>query len=473
MTPAPTEEQQSIISLVRSDDCNILVNALAGTGKTTTLDMIQAASPILPVLCLAFNKSVAEDATKRFPPTTTVRTFNSLGHRVWAKAVAKLTFDPKKMQTLLKEELNALSSADRMEAREAYWDIIGGISLAKSLGYIPTGKFTNAKRLIDEKAFQAALDERPSPLIASIINSLLLRSIKASYEGWIDYNDQVYMSALFGGTFPRFPFVMVDEAQDLSPVNHAMLDRLVKGRIAAVGDPWQSIYGFRGAVREGMHSLRERFAMVEKTISISFRCPRAVVEAARWRVPAFRWIKEGGHVEILQSLLPNRIPDGAAIICRNNAPLFRLAFGLLQCKRSVQIAGSEIGPRIIKLLQKLGPEDTSREALIGKIAEWKATKLESSNTPSTICDMAACMSVFASFGSTLGQAVAYAEHLFKQQGTIKLTTGHKAKGHEWDTVYHLDPWLLGDEEQELNLRYVITTRAAKELYEINSKDIRW
>jgi superfamily I DNA/RNA helicase len=83
------------------------------------------------------------------------------------------------------------------------------------------------------------------------------------------------------------------------------------------------------------------------------------------------------------------------------------------------------------------------------------------------------MKVFATFGATLGQAVSYAEHMFAQQGTIRLLTGHKAKGLEWDTVYHLDPWLIGDEEQELNLRYVITTRSKDKLFEVNSKDIRW
>lgn len=52
-------------------------------------------------------------------------------------------------------------------------------------------------------------------------------------------------------------------------------------------------------------------------------------------------------------------------------------------------------------------------------------------------------------------------------------TGHKAKGLEFDTVYHLNPYLIGDDEQELNLRYVIQTRAANAYYEINSDNIRW
>ncbi len=51
-------------------------------------------------------------------------------------------------------------------------------------------------------------------------------------------------------------------------------------------------------------------------------------------------------------------------------------------------------------------------------------------------------------------------------------TGHKSKGLEFNTVYHLDPWLIGDDEQELNLKYVIGTRSADSYFEINSGDIR-
>jgi superfamily I DNA/RNA helicase len=73
----------------------------------------------------------------------------------------------------------------------------------------------------------------------------------------------------------------------------------------------------------------------------------------------------------------------------------------------------------------------------------------------------------------LSEATGYAEFLFKQRGAITLTTGHKAKGLEWDKVYHLDPFLIrtDKEEQEKNLSYVVTTRSANELVEFESKDI--
>jgi len=470
---SPTDEQQDIINLIETTNDNLLVNALAGTGKTTTLDMVQAASPQQPVLCLAFNKRIADEMSKRFPSTTTVRTFNSLGHRIWASAVGKISLDPKKTQAHLKEAIASLKGDDRRAASDAWFDIVSAISLAKALGYVPDGKFPSAKRLLDRSQFHASLEEKPSPLIADLIDSLLFSSIQASYKGLIDYNDQIFMPSLFGGTFPRFPHVLVDEAQDLNPTNHAMLDKLVKGRLCAVGDPFQSIYGFRGALQQGMQSIKAKFNCKERDLSITFRCPRVIVEAAHWRVPSYKWMKEGGHYEVLNLLSPKDIVDSSAIICRNNAPLFRIAFNLLSVGRSVSVAGSDIGPRLIRIMQKLGDGHIKQSDLLIMIENWRDAKLETSQSPKTIYDMAECMKVFASFGSTLDQAVGYAEHLFAQQGTIKLLTGHKAKGLEWDTVYHLDPWLIGDGEQEKNLRYVITTRAKEALYEINSDQMKW
>jgi hypothetical protein len=245
-----------------------------------------------------------------------------------------------------------------------------------------------------------------------------------------------------------------------------MLRKLCRNRIVAVGDRWQSIYYFRGAETGSVDKLKLRYNMTEMPLPTSFRCPQAIVEAARWRVPGLKWVKPGGNYEKLD-VFPT-IPEHAAVICRNNAPLLKLAYQLLAEGRSVRVAGGEIGPKIIALLSKIGAEGDSREILLGKIADWRSQRLERSNSPDTVNDQADCMALFAGWGSTLEQAVAYANRIFSEQGAITLTTGHKAKGKEWPVVYHLDPHLCRDSEQDLNLRYVITTRSASELYEVKS-----
>lgn len=469
--PRPTDEQSAIVNRVLTTNDNIIIWSLAGTGKTSTLEMIQAEIKVKPILYIVFNKKNADEALEKFPSTTTVVTINGLGHRIWMKTIPHgIKLDPKKSGTILKDIINAAPRNAQGPIWDVYWDVIQAVALAKSLGYVPEGRYPMAKRLITRESFHASLEETPDELVADLIDAVLFTSIKQSYDGYIDFNDQIYMPGLFGGAFPRYPLVKVDEAQDLNAINHEMLTQLGRNRLIAVGDPWQSIYQFRGAVQGGMEKIKSRFGMTKMELSISFRCPEAVVAAARWRVPQLKAFKPGGEYAVLNNLHIRDIPDGAAIICRNNAPLFKLALRLLSARRSVSVAGSDIGPKIIATMKKLGDGDMDQESLLLRIEDWRAEKVSKNST--TAADTAECMRVFASFGKTLAQAIGTAEHMFKQHGAIRLLTGHKSKGLEWDTVYHLDPWLIGDDEQEQNLRYVITTRSLNRLFEVNSAQIK-
>lgn len=476
----PTSEQQTILTAARDTTFNLTINALAGCGKTTTVRMIERAVPTKPILVMAFNKAVAKGIEfdsksptdpKRMTSTTTVRTFNSIGHRMWSQYVnGNLTLDPKKTQTILREVIKELPAKSQGPLWEVYWEVINGVGFAKALGYVPQGKFPNAQPLINQSGLLARLDERPDDLTADLIDVVLTRSITASFKRVIDYNDQVYMPSLFGANYPRFPLVMVDEAQDLNPVNHEMLRRLCKtSRIILVGDPYQSVYGFRGAVQSGMQELSHGFSTSPLDLSTSFRCPSVIVENARWRVPHYQWIREGGRVEHLQQLDLTSLPEAAAFICRNNAPLLSLAFRLLSNGRSVSVAGSDIGPKLIGILRRFGDESLPRSAVLSAIDDWTAER-EAKGSASA-ADMGACMRVFAEHGADLGQATRYAEHIFAQKGSIRLLTGHKAKGLEFPTVYFLDPHLCREDEQDLNLKYVIETRAMENLYYINSTGI--
>src|SRR5262249_111803 len=153
----------------------------------------------------------------------------------------------------------------------------------------------------DRDQFHATLDESPSGLAAALIDGLLALSIRTAYEGLIDFNDQIYMPALFGGSFPRFSVTMVDEDQDLSPTNLPLLSKLRGCRFITVGDPYQSIYQFRGAMQDSMDRGAAEYTMTVLPLSVSFRCPQAIVKNAQWRAPHFRWIKEGGHVKQLHT----------------------------------------------------------------------------------------------------------------------------------------------------------------------------
>lgn len=469
----PTEEQQHILEVARTQTSNVMIRALAGTGKTATLEMIDRAVSTKPILYLVFNKRNAKEAEKRMLSTTTVRTFNSLGHRIWARSCGKsLSLNTRKTQDILRGMIQDSPKPVQGDMWDVYWDVVDAVGRAKALGYVPEDKFPNAKRLISQTNFHMALESEPDDLVADLIDAVLVTSVKMAYDGTIDYNDQIYMPALFGGVYPQFPLVLVDEYQDLNPTNHAMIAKLAKRRLIGVGDPYQNIYQFRGAAASGMTDAEKFYDMTKCDLSVSFRCPSAIVDYVKPHVPHFKAYHQGGAVNHLTKLPHSEIEPGATIICRNNAPLLSVAFKLLSAGHSVSVAGSDIGPKLIGIMKRLGgPEDCKQQAFLGEINEWESAKLIKGST--SAADLAACMRVFASITTSKATAIAYAEHLFKQEGSIQLLTGHKSKGLEFDTVYHLDPWLLKDNQADRNLSYVISTRSKDRLFEINSAEIEW
>ena len=474
MSKPSTDEQQAIYEATASTKDNLIIEASAGTGKTYMLESLGPALKGKNVLYLVFNVRNAKEAKERMPYNYETKTLNGFGHGTWMQTIGHgVALNKTKTKTIFKELVDEAPKSARSEMWECYDVVYHGVSMAKALGYAPPS-YPQAQALIKKGDFHAALDEVPDDLAADLIDEVLTRSIAAAYRGTIDYDDQIYMPALFKATYTKYPIVLVDELQDLSPVQHEMLRRIGANRVIGVGDTCQNIYGFRGAKTRGMEEAKARFEMKEFPLSISFRCPEAIVRHVHWRVPTFRWSKTGGHVEKPTKLANGDIPDNATIICRNNAPLLRTAFSLLRSGRSVSVAGSDIGPRVVGTMRRLGPETLGRHAVLTAIGEWLEKKLEAESR--TAQDLADCMSVFAQQGDTLGDAIRYAEHIFKAEGSILLTTGHKAKGLEWPWVLHLDPWLVRgtrSDEQNQNLDYVISTRSSDRLIEIDSSQIEW
>jgi hypothetical protein len=478
-----TEEQTAIIDQAMKSPTNLLINALAGAAKTSTLRFLCKYMPVEPVLSLAFNKRIADEMAKVLPGHVRAATMNSVGHRVWGAAIGKrLVVETKKNYNLVKTLIDALPRSQRSDAYAIFGDITKALSRAKLSGYVPAGTAAGSS-LLSEEEFFGGLEEAPDDWFVGLLNKALTLGIQQSYGGLIDYDDQIYMPTLFGGSFPQHRRVMVDEAQDLSPLNHAMVDRLVapSTQIIAVGDPWQSIYAFRGADTRSMAFLRDRFKMHEMTLSVSFRVPRAGVLNVRKRVPHMQWAPWAieGHVEHLSQWDAKCIPDNSAIICRNNAPLMSAALNLLKAGRGVHLVGTDLGPQLVKALKKLDPDlQIGQEAVYAAIDKWEAEKLLRARNAGVVADKAECLRVFASFGPTLGAAIAYCEHIFTQKGPIQLLSGHKAKGLEWSTVYFLDPHRIPSPyakegealEQELNVQYVIETRFKENLYYIRLED---
>ena len=473
MPHVPTTEQATVIEAARTVPDNILIRALAGAAKTSTLIMIAEALKPTTMLCLAFNKAIAMEMTERLPSNCTAQTLNSLGHRTWAEATGKrLVLDDAKCYKLLTAAVKRLGGLEQQLAYTEFADMLEAIKLGKTCGYIPTGAFPHGQGLMNDEEFFAQLDEIPSASAERLIRLVTTQSIQQAFDGTIDFNDQIFMPTLFPALFTSYPVTLVDEAQDLSAINHKMLKKLVrKNRIIAVGDENQAIYGFRGAHHDSMDLLRKTFSMKEFRLSITFRCAQRIVKEALWKAPHMLW-RDGapeGEVKILGDWGPELFDSltNFAIICRNNAPLFSMAIKLLKAGRYPQLRGNDIGKYLVKVMKKLGPLTMSREEAFAALAAWELDKQKKNRNHEKLRDQVVCIEVFLAQGETLSDAIAYAEYLFLVSGPIQMMTGHKAKGLEFDEVFILDRHLIRPSDdarnQEKNLLYVCQTRARTKL----------
>jgi len=480
----PTAEQQAIIDAAVQTNDNLIVSALAGAAKTSTLVMLAHAlaesQPRLEILCLAFNKRIAEEMSSRLPPNCTAMTLNSLGYRTWAAALGRnrLNVDFKKGFRIMSEVIEEQTRDDKQALYPQMGELMRIVSFGKACGYVPTGEWEGrAKPLMDDSDFFLHIEQQLSGLEQSIVREATIRSIREALKGTCDFDDQVFMPTIFGAAFPLYKLTLIDEAQDLSALNHAMLRKIVgTRRLIAVGDSCQAIYGFRGAHEDGMSELQRKFNMKELRLTTSFRCARAIVKAAQWRAPLMRapdWAEEGTVTSLAQWRATD-LAEEAAVICRNNAPLFGLAIKLLKAGRPAELGGKDIVQSLLKIMGKFGDARLPQQHVLDCIDAWEAKERDKTKPRAhgRIADQAECMRIFAQQGDNLGDALHYARHISDLHSPLKLMTGHRSKGLEFEHVYFLDEHLISSKDQDPNVRYVIQTRAKKTLTYITSENYR-
>lgn len=508
--PTPTPEQAAIIATLRDrPTVSLMVDARAGSAKTTTIEMASHVMEVPSASFVAFNKRIATELETRIPPQFSAMTLNGMGHRAWMRVVSgkKVNVDTDKVFKACK----AIIPNDAMQADEDLMvQVLTLVRKAKSRGLVPIGAPFNRVGLVsdidrswDDIAFETGLSLSDEAIYYARL--VLLDGIKQSYQGSIDFDDQIYMSVLFGGVFNRPHTLVVDEAQDLSPLNHEQLVKSFGVRLVAVGDPYQAIYGFRGADNNSMTTLMDRFAFERLGLTYSFRCPKLVTKRQLEHVPDFkswetcpqgtveRWPK-AADLDCNHGWSIADLPRSGFILCRNNAPLMKLAFAIIKTKRPVKILGRDIGATLGNLLDRIvNKQDVPVADAMPLLNAWKdvemAKAVDSESKLATIYDRWECLQVLleASGATTSKGAVNFIKDLFsdeKRNDMLTLSSGHKAKGLEEHWVMHLDPWRCPSKQaraaaergdpgpliQELNLKYVIETRTKAVLVEANLDD---
>jgi DNA helicase-2/ATP-dependent DNA helicase PcrA len=504
----PSQDQKNIFAFVSEGKGNLSVNAVAGSGKSTT---ILKAIPFMKnhegktpnICCLMFGAAIQsemENKLKRDGITNaTAYTVHSICYRGFLRKYGKPELDRNKSKLIMQKFLP--DSEVRM-----YSSFVGKlVSYAKNSGFglvgagFPSIHNTEEwEKIIHHHDLEFEDPNAEITKAIEIAKEVLLRSNKE--VRLIDFDDQIYLSLLLGVTLPKFDWVLVDECQDLSLLRQTVVKCIlpIHGRAMFVGDIAQAIFGFTGADANAMHRLITEFNCTELPLSISYRCSKAVINHVKpWNsiIQAAPNAEEGSVTnmefkDFIQN--PETLNLGAndAILCRNNAPLLQTAFSLLAKGIGCKIEGKKIGQNLNALANKWKVK--SLNSLLDRLEthldkETQKARLKGMDTAAALLeDKVECLKILigkcqSENKHTLFDLTQLIESLFQDSNgrpakLVTLCSSHKSKGLEWDRVFLLDrksympsAWATKEwmQIQENNLIYVSITRAKRDLIEVS------
>lgn len=275
MTFAPSPFQQAIFDEIANGSGHVIVEAVAGSGKTTTIK--QATRLLKPggqYVLLAFSAAIAEELKSGIPYFVKASTFHSYCYAA-LKTHLRLTGAPRPGKV-------ADAFRDLVDDKSVFFKyrefVVKLVSFLKANGSEPDRDVAHA--LADH--FDLTVED--GDFSVGVAYALDTLTASNNNRTCVDFDDMIYLPYLWNLPLPPCDVVFVDEAQDLSPIQHELLSRMLRpntGRLVAVGDPNQAIYAFRGADATGMDRIRETFSAKTLPLSVSYRCSQAVVAEAR------------------------------------------------------------------------------------------------------------------------------------------------------------------------------------------------
>ena len=475
-TITPSHYQEDIFRAVKDNSENLFIEAVAGSGKTTTLLEIMRFLPNKRVLFCAFNKSIANELAARVPEGTDVATLHSLGFRALRSWDRSVTLDDAAVRALVEDYW--LDWGNQWKARQLAQYSLKVLSLAKnSLTDVRSSEALSALAMhydLDENGYAAEVHPHLPRLLGLMDNSR-----------YIGFDDMIWRPASDARIeMPRYDVVMVDETQDLNGAQLAILLKMHGARIIAVGDRSQSIYGFRGADPDAIPRLVEAFNMRQLPLSITYRCPTSHVAMAKNLVPhlearagapAGRLVEQSWG-DILKELRPKTL-----VLCRCNAPLVERAYDLIRAGVPCMVKGRDIGANLVSLVKKLAGRESTVDALLKALDAYdiqERARLDRKRAPESKLqsheDKIATIRALTLGCEMSGEVVKRCSALFGERAKadqVVLSSVHRAKGLEAERVVILAPWLMPmrwakqawEQLQERNIQYVAWTRSKNSL----------
>jgi len=494
----PSPNQVAIFDFVERGRGSAIVEAVAGSGKSTTIKQCVLRIPTSKCIHIfAFNVIIAKEMreaieklgkdTGRDMSRVRVTTFHSVGFSAICKRLNKkpdqVETDSSKVRKILQEQL----SEEDYDTYGAFCAKLVGLAKGQGFGALVAADTNDWLDLIHHHDLFLDSEEASEEAAVQFARNALRRSNELAREAVLDFDDHLYIPLLWKLRLWQNDWVFIDEAQDTNPVRRAIATKALRpgGRLIAVGDRHQAIYGFTGASHDAMDLIKNAFNCAEFPLSVSYRCGRRIVELAKTLVPQIEAAPGAPEGAITHTTLKDaltRLSNRDAIMCRNTAPLIDLAFSLVAQGRGCRVLGREIGANLVNLVRRqkakglqnlLDKLERYREREVAKaISEGNEARAES------ITDRVDCIKIVAEHlpenQRTVPALIVKIEGLFGEAGeadVLSLSTMHKLKGAEFERCAIYKPELCPSKsakqewqlQQEYNLMYVGYTRAKLEL----------
>ena len=446
---------------------DLAVVAGAGTGKTSTLVMMAAATRARG-LYVAFNRAASDDARGRFGPNVECRTAHSLAYAAVGRAY--------------RDRLNAARIPTSQTAE------LLGIRRDLDVDGFRLTRFHQARLAMNMiRRFCYASDPEPmarhmepvnglAPGAANQVAAVMLRyALRAwddlrAHEGKLRFEHDHYLK-MWALSRPVLPgeFIMLDEAQDTNPVLETIFLAQPVQRVC-VGDPAQQIYGWRAA-----RDVITGFPAPQVQLTRSFRFGPAIAGIAnRWLRHAESDLRLTGASPAASRVTNARSPNAPfpdAVLCRGNADVMHEILRFLEDGVTVAVTGGGDALRKLAIAArdlKAGRRTSHPELFL--FPDWGSVQDYAGND-SSAQDLKSLVDLVDAYGEeTIISAV---DRLtLEKHARVTVSTAHKAKGREWDSV-RIGPGFgpsVDDEGvlrplavEEARLIYVAVTRARRTL----------
>ena len=482
-----TKEQEEIIN---TKELSFKINAVAGSGKTTTLLEYAKKNSHLKILYLAYNKSLQTSLQEKLKdyklPYLQISTIHSLAYNKIEAYNYALTAD---LKNHVIEKI--ITTYELREHQKAYYPIAEYIALIKDLVkfYCNSSLIALDSKLLESYKKQSDLgakvlellnknEKRAIEHLKTILSNMKNKQIEATHDFYLK---MFYLNKKISNNL-NYDLVLVDEAQDISDVMIGIIENLNCRRIY-VGDSFQQIYTFRFAT-----NALNKIDLPSFDLTKSFRFGDNYAKTLESNLNSLYEITKTRLLKISGVETNTKIGREFINFSKPFCVIARSTFGLIQQlvyfihdKKKIYFEGgynsysfmNQTVYSIFYLKQKKNDKITIDEIKdFETIAELEQFAKDTKNQ-----DYLNIIKFINTYGDNIFEInKKIKEYLVndKKDADIIFTTTHKSKGLEYEQVIMADDFISKKElvntknklsfqraNEELNIYYVAATRAKK------------